>query len=140
MLTFTTAALTAALEFEGFPVLNVSVSVDNPYADLFIRICDVDQKGRSRNITDALVPLDTTVPAGEIQQISARLLPCAHRLLKGHRLRLQLSGGAHPHYARNLGTREPPAIGTGLKAAFHTINHDTTRLTLPVTATRYGSM
>jgi hypothetical protein len=139
VLTFSTPELTADLEFEGFPVLDVSVSVDNPYADLFVRICDVDQRGRSRNITDTLVPLDTTVPAGEVQHISARLLPCAHRLLKGHRLRLQLSGGAHPQYARNLGTGEPLPIGTGLKAAVHTIHHESTRLTLPVTATAYES-
>jgi putative CocE/NonD family hydrolase len=138
VLTFTTPELTADLEFEGFPVLDVSVSVDNPYADLFVRICDVDQKGRSRNITDTLVPLDTTVPAGEVQLISARLFPCAHRLLKGHRLRLQLSGGAHPQYARNLGTGEPLPIGTGVKAAVHTIDHESTRLTLPVTATGYA--
>ena len=140
MLTFTTAELTADLEFEGFPLVDVSVSVDNPYADLFVRICDVDQKGHSRNITDTLVRLDTTVPVGEIQHISARLLPCAHRVLKGHRLRLQLSGGAHPQYARNLGTGEPPAIGTGLKAAAHTIHHDGTRLTLPVTTTAIATL
>jgi putative CocE/NonD family hydrolase len=133
VLTFTTPALTADLEFEGFAVLDVSVSVDNPYADLFIRICDVDQKGRSHNITDTLVRLDPTVAAGEVQHINARLSPCAHRLVKGHRLRLQLSGGAHPQYARNLGTGEPPATGNGLKAALHTIQHDDTRLTLPVT-------
>jgi putative CocE/NonD family hydrolase len=140
VLTFTTAELTADLEFEGFPLVDVSVSVDNPYADLFVRICDVDQKGHSRNITDTLVRLDTTVPVGEIQHISARLLPCAHRVLKGHRLRLQLSGGAHPQYARNLGTGEPPAIGTGLKAAAHTIHHDGTRLTLPVTTTAIATL
>jgi uncharacterized protein len=134
VLTFTTPELTADLEFEGFPVLEVSVSVDNPHADLFIRICDVDTKGRSRNITDTLVRLDPTVDAGEIQYITARLSPCAHRLLTGHRLRLQLSGGAHPQYARNLGTGEPLATGTGLKAAVHTIHHDDTRLTLPVTS------
>jgi uncharacterized protein len=135
VLTFTTAELTADLEFEGFPVVDVSLSVDNPHADVFIRICDVDEKGRSRNITDTLVPLDTTVAAGEVQHITARLSPCAHRLMKGHRLRLQLSGGAHPQYARNLGTGEPLSTGTGLKAAVHTINHDNTRLTLPVTTT-----
>jgi hypothetical protein len=66
---------------------------------------------------------------------SARLLPCAHRLLKGHRVRLQISGGAHPQYARNLGTGEPLSIGTGLEAAVHTIHHDRTRLTFPVTTT-----
>jgi hypothetical protein len=132
VLTFTTPELTADLEFEGFPVLDVSLSVDNPYADLFIRLCDVDKKGRSRNITDTLVRLDTTVAAGEVHQITARMSPCAHRLQQGHRLRLQLSGGAHPQFARNLGTGEPLATGTGLKAATHTIDHDNTRLTLPV--------
>jgi hypothetical protein len=133
VLTFTTPALTADLEFEGFPVLDVSVSVDNPHADLFIRICDVDPKGRSRNVTDTLVRLDPEVAAGEIQRITARLSPCAHRLLTGHHLRLQFSGGAHPQYARNLGTGEPLVTGTGLKASVHTIEHATTRLTLPVT-------
>jgi hypothetical protein len=55
--------------------------------------------------------------------------------MKGHRLRLQLSGGAHPQYARNLGTGEPLSTGTGLKAAVHAIDHENTRLTLPVTST-----
>jgi putative CocE/NonD family hydrolase len=139
VLTFTTPEMTADLEFEGFPVLDVSLSVDNPYADIFIRICDVDKKGRSHNITDTLVRLDTTVAADEVQHVTARLSPCAHRLMKGHRLRLQLSGGAHPQYARNLGTEEPLPTGTGLKAAVHTIDHDNTRLTLPVTSTAITS-
>jgi hypothetical protein len=133
VLAFTTPELTADLEFEGFPVLDVAVSVDNPHADLFVRICDVDARGRSRNITDTLVRLDATVPPGEVQRITARLSPCAHRLLTGHRLRLWFSGGAHPQYARNLGTGEPQPTGTGMKAAVHTIEHDATRLTLPVT-------
>jgi putative CocE/NonD family hydrolase len=133
VLTFTTAELAADVEFEGFPIVDVSLSVDNPYADLFIRICDVDKKGRSHNVADTLIRLDAAVAAGEVQHLSARLSPCAHRLMKGHRLRLQLSGGAHPQYARNLGTGEPLPTGTGLKPAVHTIGHDDTRLTLPVT-------
>jgi predicted acyl esterase len=108
--------------------------VDDPHADLFIRICDVDTNGRSHNITDTLARLDPTAGAGKVQHITVRLSPCAHRLLTGHRLRLQLSGGAHPQYVRNLGTGEPLATGTGLKAAVHTIHHDDTRLTLPVTS------
>jgi hypothetical protein len=134
VLTFTTPVLAADLEFEGFPVVDVSVSVNNPHADLFVRICDVDTKGRSHNIADTLVRLDPTVAAGEVQQVTARLSPCAHRLPAGRRLRLQFSGGAHPQYARNLGTGEPLPTGTGLKPAVHTIEHGTTRLTLPITA------
>jgi X-Pro dipeptidyl-peptidase C-terminal non-catalytic domain len=32
-------------------------------------------------------------------------LGTAHTFLRGHRIRLQVSGGAHPRYGRNLGTR-----------------------------------
>jgi uncharacterized protein len=135
VLTFTTPPMTVDLEFEGFPVIDVSLSVDNLHADIFVRICDVDRKGRSHNITDAFVRLDPLLDGCEVQHLTARLSPCAHRLLKGHRLRLQLSGGAHPQYARNLGTGEPLATGTSLKPAVHTIYHADTRLTLPITST-----
>jgi hypothetical protein len=133
VLVFTTPALTSDLEFEGFPVVEAAVSVDNPHADLFVRICDVDQKGRSRNITDTLVRLDPTVPVGDTQHVTATLLPSAHRLKAGHRLRLQLSGGAHPQYTRNLGTDQPLATATDLKPSTHTIHHHDTRLILPTT-------
>ena len=105
------------------------------YADLFIRICDVDPKGRPHNISDAFVRLDPLPDAGEVRHLTLRLSPCAHRMLKGHRLRLLLSGGAHPQYARNLGTGEPLATGASLKPACHTIHHADTRLTLPITST-----
>jgi putative CocE/NonD family hydrolase len=139
VLTFTTAELTADLQFEGFPVVDVSLSVDNPHADIFVRICDVDRKGRSHNIADVIVRLDPAADAGEIQHLSTPLSPCAHRLLKGHRLRLQFSGGAHPQYARNLGTGEPLATGISMKAAVYTIHHINTRLRLPVTSTAISS-
>jgi putative CocE/NonD family hydrolase len=133
VLTFTGAALTNDVEFEGAPTVEVTVSVDNPNADLFVRVCEVDTKGRSRNICDGFVRLDPAVPAGEIQDLAVRLLPCAHRVQKGHSLRLQLSGGAHPLYARNLGTGELAPTGASLKTSVRTIYHATTRLVLPVT-------
>ena len=136
MLTFTTPAVTEAVEFEGFPVLEATVSVDNPHADLFVRLCDIDAKGRSRNLADVLVRLDPEAASDEPQRVTARLNPCAHHLLPGHRLRLQISGGAHPQYARNLGTGEPAATGTGRKASVHTLHHGSTRLILPVTSAR----
>ena len=135
VLSFSTSELTTDLEFEGFPVVDVALSVDNPYVDIFVRICDVDPKGRSHNISDAFASLDPVPDAGEVQHLTLRLSPCAHRLLAGHRLRMQVSGGAHPQYARNLGSGEPPATGTSLKPARHTIHHADTRLTLPITST-----
>jgi uncharacterized protein len=38
----------------------------------------------------------------------------AHRLAAGHRLRVQISGGAHPRFLRNTGTGEPPATASRL--------------------------
>jgi predicted acyl esterase len=55
--------------------------------------------------------------------IRLRLDALAHRFAAGHRLRLQVSGGAHPRYARNLGTDQDPATSTGLAASTRTIFH-----------------
>ena len=41
----------------------------------------------------------------------------AHRFRQGHRLRLQVSSGAHPRWSRNLGTGEPLATGVSMAAA-----------------------
>ncbi len=39
-----------------------------------------------------------------------------HRFAAGHRIRLQVSSGAHPRYARNPGTGEDLATATTLRA------------------------
>ena len=61
--------------------------------------------------------------------------PTGYRFQRGHRLRLQVSSGAHPRFARNLGTGEPLGTGTTLRAAHQEIFHDPERpsaLLLPV--------
>lgn len=55
----------------------------------------------------------------------------------GHRLRLQVSGGAFPRFARNTGTGEPLATATRLVPADVVVYHDQARpsaLLLPATA------
>jgi predicted acyl esterase len=44
--------------------------------------------------------------------------------LRGHRIRLQVSGGAHPRYGRNLGIAEPFATSTRLQASDRTLLRD----------------
>ncbi len=44
--------LPADLYVVGSPVIELSHSCDNPYNDLFVRISEVDAKGRSRNVSD----------------------------------------------------------------------------------------
>jgi putative CocE/NonD family hydrolase len=134
VLTFTTPVFTRDIDFIGRPQIELSLSVDNPHADIFVRLCDVDRRGRSKNFSDAFVRLDHSVPAGKMQQVVVQLDPCAHRLLSNHRLRLQLSGGAHPRFARNVGTEEPLATARNLMPSEHQINHAGSRVILPFSA------
>jgi putative CocE/NonD family hydrolase len=131
---FTTDPLPTAVDVIGSPTVELSISVDDPHADVFVRLCDVDQRGHSRNFTDRLHRLDPAIPAGDVQRLSLTLDPCFHRLPAGHRLRLQVSGGAFPRYARNLGTPGTPAEGRTLRSCLHTIHCAGTRLLLPVAA------
>jgi predicted acyl esterase len=55
----------------------------------------------------------------------------AHCFRAGHRIRLQVSGGAHPRFARNYGTGEPLATATRMVPAETTVRH-TSALILPV--------
>jgi predicted acyl esterase len=60
--------------------------------------------------------------------------PAGHRFERGHRLRIQVASGAHPVYARNLGTGEPPLTATAMRAADQTVFLDANRpssITLP---------
>jgi putative CocE/NonD family hydrolase len=132
VVTFTTDPLPTAVDVIGSPVLELAVAVDHPDADLFLRLCDVDERGRSRNFSDHLQRLDPAAAAGEIRHLRLTLDPCFHRLLAGHRLRLQISGGAFPRYARNLGLPGTPAESRAMQATYRTVYCDQSRLTLPV--------
>jgi uncharacterized protein len=136
VVTFTGPALGRDVEVVGSAVVELVHSTDNPYADVFVRLCDVDPRGTSTNFADGYRRLDPAVPAGTPVTVRLLLDPCAHRLRAGHRLRLQVSGGAHPRYARNTGTPEPVTTAVRLAPSTHGVHHSTgaaSRITLPVT-------
>lgn len=47
--------------------------------------------------------------------MSFALWPMGHRFAAGHRIRLQISSGAHPRYARNPGTGEDLGTSTRMR-------------------------
>jgi putative CocE/NonD family hydrolase len=107
VLTYTTEPLAQTLEAIGHVSVELWARADGPSFDLFARVCDVDIEGVSRNVSDAMV----SVASGRTQQdadgawhVSFELWPIGHRFAAGHRIRLQVSSGAHPRYARNPGT------------------------------------
>src|SRR4051812_33871246 len=136
--TFTTAPLEEPVELLGGARVRLFLASDNPYADVFLRLCDVDPRGRSVNVTDRLVrldPADGEAPRAGERMVEATLPDTAHRFLAGHRIRLQVSGGAHPRYARNLGTGEPLGRATRAVPLTHRIGHSAaspSSITLPI--------
>ena len=120
VLTFTSTPLVEPLEVVGSPRVELVYETDNPRADFFVRLCEVRQDGRSINVSDGFTRLRPDQPNGTIQ---LRLDAIAHRFNPGVRIRLQVSGGAHPRYARNLGTSEDPSTGTRLAPSRHVILH-----------------
>ncbi len=135
VVTFTSPPLADTIEVVGVPVVEFALTIDNPHADVFVRLCDVDAKGVSRNVCDGFVRLDPAIPAGEVQRLDLGLDPCAHRFAAGHRVRLVVAGGSHPRFARNEGTGAPPGTSTQLRPSLHTVWHtpsEASRLVLPV--------
>jgi uncharacterized protein len=127
VLTFTSPALTSDLEVIGVPEVDLRVSSDREHTDFFARLCEVSPAGVSVNITDGLLRLEPGRPAAAgdgTRRVQFALWPVAHRFAAGSRLRLQVSSGAHPRYARNPGTGEPLGIARGLAAAHQQVFHD----------------
>ncbi len=127
VLSFTGDPLTADLCVHGNPVVELGHTSDNPHVDLFVRVSQVDARGRSVNVSDGYRRL---TDGGDTVRIE--LDPIAHRFCAGSRIRVLVAGGCHPRYARNLGTGEPPLTGRQLKHATHTVHYGLSRLVLPV--------
>jgi uncharacterized protein len=145
VLTYTTDPLPARRDLVGPVSARIFVRTGRRHADLFVRVCDVDERGVSRNIVDGIrrlspqtVPADD-VPAGadQILAVEVELYPTAYRVHAGHRIRVQVSGGAFPRFARNFGTAEPFGTATRAVRCHFEIYHDSrhpTCVMLPVLA------
>lgn len=135
VITFTTAPLTGEVEVIGEVRAQIWFASNRRSADVFVRLCDVDRRGRSTNICDGIAGV---LDAGEQPApVEVALWPTAYLFRKGHRIRVQVSSGSHPRYARNPGTGEPRATATELLVADQRVWHDDTHpsaVILPVLA------
>lgn len=140
VLVYTSPVLTEDLEVIGIPEADLFVRSSLGHSDFFARLCDVHPNGLSLNVCDALLRVKDGMAeqTGDGQwHLRFALWPTAHRFLAGHRLRVQISSGAHPRYARNLGTGEPLGAGTRMHSATQTVFHDPehpSAILLPVTS------
>ncbi len=127
VLIYTGAPLEQDLEVIGPVQADLYVKSSLEHTDFFVRLCDVDQNGKSLNVCDALLRVSPAKPDTDpdgILHLIIDLWPTAHRFRAGHRLRVQISSGAHPRYARNTGSGEPLGSATKLLAANQSVYHD----------------
>lgn len=127
VLVFAGDALTEDLCVHGNPVVELAHTSDNPHVDVFVRVSEVDARGRSRNVSDGYRRL--TEP---VDRVRLELDAVAHRFRAGSRIRVLVAGGWHPRYARNLGTGEPVVSASRMTPTTHTVHFGTSRLLLPL--------
>lgn len=128
VLSFTGDPLTSDLFVYGAPVVELDHESDNPHVDVFVRVSEVDERGRSRNVSDGYRRLVRHARG----TVRLQLDEIAHRFRAGSRIRLLVAGGSHPRYARNLGAGESTIAGRTMKPATHVIHHGgRSRLLLP---------
>ena len=127
VLSFTADPLTKDLVVHGNPVAELAHNSDNPYVDVFVRISEVDARGRSRNVSDGYRRL--TEPTDHVR---LELDAISHRFRAGTRIRVLIAGGCHPRFDRNLGNGEPSSTGSQLVPSTHEVHFGTSRIVLPV--------
>jgi putative CocE/NonD family hydrolase len=124
---FTSDPLTEDLVALGPVSATVHLRAEVEHLDVFVRVCDVDVAGRSVNVTDGLVRLAPGSPAAGAdgtRTVPVDLWPTGHRFAAGHRVRVQVSGGAHPRFARHPGTGDPLGEATTLVRQPREVLHD----------------
>ena len=135
---FTGAVLERDLVVVGTPGAVIHLTAPVAHLDVFVRVCDVDGEGRSVNVTDGLrrvAPGRPGAAADGSLEVAVELWPTGHRFAAGHRVRVQVSGGAHPRFARHPGTDAPLGEADALVPRDREILHDAThpsRVDLPV--------
>jgi hypothetical protein len=138
VLVYTGEMLTRDLDVIGEVSATIHVRTSTEYADVFVRLCDVDRGGISLNVTEGILRLrtgDQAADADGIVTAEVELDPTAYRFRPGHRLRVQVSGGAFPRFGRNHGTGEPTADAVTTTPCHFEVFHDAghpSRISLPV--------
>jgi uncharacterized protein len=141
VLVYTSPVLAREVEVIGPVSADLYVKSSLEHTDFFVRLCAVETSGKSVNLCDGILRLcpGSDAPADDgVRRIQMELWPTAYHFRKGQSIRLQVSSGAHPRFARNLGTGEPLGTGSTLQVAEQTVYHDSehpSAVLLPIFAT-----
>lgn len=103
-LCFDTAPLEEPIDIIGTSTIDFEVSSNATSGLLAVRLCDVDENGSSTLITYGIINLSqrdgrevcAKVEAGTAYRIQYNLNDIAHRIVKGHKLRVSVSNAMWP--------------------------------------------
>ncbi len=127
VLVYTSPVLVRDVEIVGDVSAQLHVRSSLEHTDFFVRLCDVEPSGTSRNICDGLVRVTPDAwhrDAQGVATVTVDLWPAGHVFRRDHRIRVQVSSGAHPRFARNLGGGEPFGSATMMRVADQEVWHD----------------
>ena len=130
VLTYTSPVLSEDLTVIGPLTATLYLRSSLEHTDFFVRLCDVSEKGRSVNLSDGIIRLSPGSVQKEedgVFRLDIAMWPTANTFKAGHRVRLQVSSGAHPLFCRNTGTGEPLATGATMRSADQEVFHDDAR-------------
>ncbi|WP_259407542.1 CocE/NonD family hydrolase [Streptomyces akebiae] len=111
VLVFTTEPLTEDVEVTGRVRAVLFAATDGSSTDWVARLCDVDEHGVSRNVTDGIVRVRAATP-GEPAEHVVDLWSTSIVFRAGHRIRVQITSSNFPRWDRNLNTGEPEESAT----------------------------
>ena len=146
VLTFDSEPVPADMEVTGPIKLELFVSADVSDFDVWGRLLDVAPDGTAFNLmspgldvlrasyrNESLQP-ELVIP-GNIYKLDLDRLLTSNTFLKGHKIRVQISGAFYPHFSRNLQTGKSEIASSQSQVGHLTIHHDAdhpSRILLPV--------
>jgi len=124
VLTWTSEPLAVDTVVAGNGAVELSIASTNGHVDYVVVVADVDERGRSVNVTESVVRLTPDAVTRDVTgrlKLRLALSPTAYCFSAGHRVRLQVSSGAHPIVPRNTGSGEPLVSARRLLPSHHTV-------------------
>ncbi len=148
VLVFDSEPMKEDLEVTGPIQAEMYVSADVRDFDLWVRLLDVAPDGTAFNLMSPGLDVlrasyreETVEPKlvqpGKIYKLELGRMLTSNVFLKGHRIRVQISGAFYPHFSRNLQTGQSEIVSAEMKKGRITIYHDVghaSRIVLPVVA------
>jgi putative CocE/NonD family hydrolase len=102
VLVFTSEPLREELEVTGRVRVVLHVESSAPATDWVARLCDVHPDGRSFNLCDGIIRVESG--AEECGRYEIDLWSTSNVFLRGHRLRVHVTSSSFPRWDRNLNT------------------------------------